>query len=98
MVVILKNLNLVWYEEFFFNVDEIYEELLLMVWDEDFIIYDFLGQVIILISDIMVVEKMIIMRKWYIFKKCSEKFKFLIIGMYWCFCLFVFLVKVYFSG
>lgn len=96
--VIPKNLNPAWHEEFFFNVDETHEELLLTVWDEDLITHDFLGQVIIPISDIMAAEKMTITRKWYTLKKRSEKSKFPITGMHWCSRLFVFPVKAYLSG
>ncbi|XP_024372049.1 C2 and GRAM domain-containing protein At1g03370 isoform X2 [Physcomitrium patens] len=78
--VILKNLNPVWHEEFFFSVVGSDEELLVTVWDEDRFLNDFLGQVKIPVSEILTAEKQTITRKWYTLQKRSEKSKILITG------------------
>ena len=78
---VYKNLNPSWHEEFFFNVNSPNDQLLLVVWDEDRFSNDFLGQVKILISDILATEKQTITRQWYTLKR-SEKSKFPVTGEY----------------
>lgn len=82
--VVMRNLNPAWHEEFFFNVVESDEVLLVVVWDEDRFTDDFLGQVKIPVSRVLTAEKQTISREWFTLQKRSEKSKFPVTG---AFCL-----------
>ncbi|BBN07769.1 hypothetical protein MPTK1_4g06300 [Marchantia polymorpha subsp. ruderalis] len=74
-VVVHKNLNPSWHEEFFFNVSDLDDELKVTVWDQDRFSDDFLGQMKIPVSQVLNADKQTLSNKWFPLQKRSEKSK-----------------------
>lgn len=80
-VVVHKNLNPSWHEEFFFNVSDLDDELKVTVWDQDRFSDDFLGQMKIPVSQVLNADKQTLSNKWFPLQKRSEKSKNDVSGM-----------------
>lgn len=78
--VVSKNLNPMWYEDFYFNVGDLDEELTITVWDQDRVFDDFLGQLKIPVALVLDAEKQSLPGAWYSLQKKSEKSKISVSG------------------
>lgn len=78
---IYKNLNPVWNDEFIMKVEDADNDVVeILVWDQDFLMDDFLGQVLISVKDVMKAESQIIHPTWYPLQKKSQKSKMRVSG------------------
>ncbi|KAJ7537841.1 hypothetical protein O6H91_11G023800 [Diphasiastrum complanatum] len=79
--VVQKSLNSSWYEEFLFKLEDLKSELLISVWDEDSFTDDFLGQIKLLVAQVLNSDKQALLTTWYPLQKCNRKSKVPVSGL-----------------